>query len=698
MVHAPRRRDRSDSTANTNLIRGVLHAWQVLHQPSFVLLPPIGGYSQLTCNAASTMASNASLAAVGQPPASQPAVDSAAAKDKDRLALGIGKLWRARAAAHKSPTGTGVEQQPDAGPEERTPAPGCSSNSTGTPGADDCQSCDFTPDPFTRLRDWFASDRGNNPGMGLSLEGPLMPVPEGHTPRSLGSDAEAASQAPRSPGMDGHKQPYGSVDYGCVQSPSNHSQCRAASPAPSGQRSRLAPRGGGQVQQTPDDTDDGEAALECSLSTINSGAVGVRTPYPEQDEQQSAYSPPHAEQPYAAAPWQPPVGSLGQPSSNYLAQYMVAEQASQLSWLPAAPMDPYSAQSPSPFELELHHKLAATDWASSTGPGPVAEGTMDAAMDPRQAAALARLTGPASLNTNPLFLHGSVFAQVASESQGGAPPEPSDHASVGIWICSEGGTGPVTTGAPLEELAYQQQQQQQEEDQQGPAVDAAGAKRKGLGKFKTIKKLFGVSKRSLSAAGQGEAAQEDTRRSPGGNPADARYSSMPGAYGGPAVSMPGGGWQEAASEDFATAYPGGMPPLGPAPWQAAASPSKSVYASGHGTAGGWQQGPMCDGEQLVQTARQEGAVAMVSISSGQQDTGAGEQGAWKQWAAGADGGDTRASGGWGRALQSLGGRPTGASQKGPSFAAVVRAAAEANATSGRLKLLSQAAHVGVPGQ
>ncbi len=654
-----------------------------------------GGYSQFTGNAASTMVSNASTAAVGQPPASQPAVDSAAAKDKDRLALGIGKLWRARAAAHKSPTAAGDEQQPAAGPDERTPAPGCSSNSTGTPGPDDCQSCDFTPDPFTRLRDWFASDRGNNPGMGLSLEGPLMPVPEGHTPRSNGSDAEAASQATRSLGMDGQKPPYLSADYGGVQSPSNHSLCRAASPAPSGQRSRLAPRGGSQVQQTTDDTDDGEAALECSLSTINSGAVGVRTPYPEQDEQQSAYSPPHAEQPYAAAPWQPPVGPAGQPSSNYLAQYMAAEQASQLSWLPAAPQDPYSAQSPSPFELELHHKLAATDWASSTGPGPVAEGTMDASMDPRQAAALARLTGPASLNTNPLFLHGSVFAQVASESQGGAPPDANDHAAVGIWMCSEGGTGPATTTSnPPEEHAYHQQPQPQE-DKQGLTGDAAEAKRKGLGKFKTIKKLFGVSKRSLSAAGQGEAAQEDTRRSPGGNLADVRYSSMPGAYGGPGVSMPGGGWQEAAGGDFATAYPGGMPPLGPAPWQA--SPSKSVYASGQGIADGWHQGPVFDGEQLVQTARQEGAVAVVSIGSGQQDTGAGEQGAWKQWAAGADGGDTRASGGWGRALQSLGGRPMGASQKGPSFAAVVRAAAEANATSSRLKLLSQAAHVSVLG-
>ncbi|GLI70889.1 hypothetical protein VaNZ11_015913, partial [Volvox africanus] len=422
-------------------------------QPRSSQLPPLarvsgGGTSEAQPLSAPSSARGTGTCSVNVPPSAGPApaaeVGDAGTEVVPSIATGIGRMWKTRAfrhgrtrstvsslevmaseAAHTGlPPPSGATRHSDIlnfGPSQRTTEDSADTvNLIASITADGMDWALSRPgecrnDPYARLREWFAA--GGNPHGGANvtcLNAPLQPVPEGQTPTSerLPSAATINSGCERKSRRSAI--PQSAAEAASILAAGNTSSTAGEQQWPGSSGARNATTG----------TDGTEDGVECTVSSVsdceglmaglesedeasNSGNAkpvdGTRTGLGERVAEEAQEAKPQSQQPWPGAdlPWpQPPIPSA--------------------SWLSGNAVSPVNAT------------VSAGGASSNAGVGrsPVAGGP--------------RVTAPAALSTNPLYVYPSAAREAVAEQE---------RATVAIWMASEGGASAPPALASAEQVA-----------------------------------------------------------------------------------------------------------------------------------------------------------------------------------------------------------------------------------------------------
>lgn len=473
------------------------------------------------------------FATLAEPPVGGAGGSSAA------LARGLGRLWKAKATSHRhnesseavvdirslTPPGATAEGEPEADDAD-TPGTPLGPPPQGIP-ADWTPSRvnDFQPDPYTRLRDWFASGTGNTPQKGagpapggepcamamlgappLDLDAPLATVMEGHTPRSGAGTPVPDSGSRQRPPRPGASP--GGLAHVSAGSPSTN---RGLPPLP-----RQSPQQQQQQHNTPGGTTDATGTeeagrgedVECTVSSASEQdpmeLVGVQ---PGNQVHASLDSDNFAR--YQA----------GMPGYGYGHTGLCPQQL-------GAPQPPLGAAPAASFWLQ-----------EGGGHGGFAAPALDDHLTAAQAAAWsghgdapgssAGGSGGGACLTNPLFVYPSEGGRLVAagatnppQQQRGRSPPP--QGTVAIWVAGKSGGG-AATHAPAPALPLHQEDGDLHmyggagllgayaPDTQAlgtgegaaaqPGGNASGANKKGSSRFRSIKKLFGIKRAPASSSG-----------------------------------------------------------------------------------------------------------------------------------------------------------------------------------------------------
>ncbi|GFR47002.1 hypothetical protein Agub_g8685 [Astrephomene gubernaculifera] len=413
-------------------------------------------------------------------------------------ALGLGRIWKGKASSHgrhhstitaavasgannntatQDVLGLGLRPPPVSAPPAVAFALPAESALTGTmmsqrtteDSADTCNliasitadAADWPPskspadvrttnDPYTRLREWFANGNqqsGND--IEVDRNAPLQAVPEGPTPRS----DVAATSASMSHRMQGGSGGAGAVG-GDALSPSvhHHGSCSPSGGCMSGtlpksrdMQAMLLNTGGGACTEV---TEDG---VECTVSSVSDTANGMggldisardatldghedeeelyRQHEEDEEEGDVTEDQERAEggRGMAAAGGSTMKSGLArvsreQPGSASKRRWAGSVTGSEINWP----------------EMPLASWLAGSN--TTTPKAGANAGSVTQA-----AAVLARVTPPAAISTNPLYVYPSAAEEAVAEQE---------RATVAILIASEGGSmGTALTGADQAALA-----------------------------------------------------------------------------------------------------------------------------------------------------------------------------------------------------------------------------------------------------
>ncbi|KAG2430073.1 hypothetical protein HXX76_010173 [Chlamydomonas incerta] len=455
------------------------------------------------------------------------------------LARGLGRLWKAKATSHRrdeaivdihSLTAPGATGETD-GDGADTPGTPLGPPPQGIP-ADWTPSRvnDFQPDPYTRLRDWFASGTGNTPQKGagpvpggdpsaatllgappLDLDAPLATVMEGHTPRS-----GAGTPVPGSGNRQRPPRPGASPGGVARVSAGSPSAGRGLPPLP-----RQSPPQQLQQHNTPGGTTDATGTeeggrgedVECTVSSAS-----------ERDPQELAGM-------QAGTQVQ---ASLDLDSDNF-ARYQAGMPV--YHGVGDAGLCPLPLGAP-PLPL-LGSVPAAPFWFQQGGTdGDFAAPALENHFAAAQAAALsghggaprsvAGGSGGGACLTNPLYVYPSEGGRLVATGATN-PPEQHHHfgssqppqGTVGIWVAGRSGGGAATMAPPTLSLpqedggldmyggaglagAYAADAQTggKGEDAAQPGSNAGGPNKKSSSRFKSIRKLFGIKRAPTSSGGE----------------------------------------------------------------------------------------------------------------------------------------------------------------------------------------------------
>ncbi|KAG2482267.1 hypothetical protein HYH03_018783 [Edaphochlamys debaryana] len=360
--------------------------------------------------------------------------------DAAKLAVGLGRLWKAKAHARAS-----LEAKEDPTPAASEPPP-----EVDQQGAD----------AYSRLRDWFA---GGPTHADADLGAALYTVPEGLTPRSEISDAQPA--VPTTAGWGAPPRVPRPGDSPSAPPPRGSGSGSGRAGFTAGRTSTS-----GRMQRTPR-TEGTESAVDCTVSSDGEGeAAGEEAEV--QGRLRSGEPAPPTDLIGARGP------GLGMATPSWLQR---TAQQPVPAWpgvaLAAAPPLPPVDSSPPP-------------WSLPPAPGGSWLDGNDIGFTSPQAAGLSRLAaaGAPLATNNPLFVYSSISHQVQAS-------QPADPSTVAIMVASEGGG---TLPAPTHIAGGQPGDMDS-----GAAPDGASSQsRKGPGKaMKSLRKLFGGKRSSKAGAG-----------------------------------------------------------------------------------------------------------------------------------------------------------------------------------------------------
>ncbi|GIL60377.1 hypothetical protein Vafri_14989 [Volvox africanus] len=437
------------------VVPSVMIAASPTTQPRSSQLPPLarasgGGTSEAQPLSAPSSARGTGTCTVNVPPSTVPGpaaeVGDAGAEVMPSIAVGIGRMWKTRAfrhgrtrstvssleamaseAAHAGlPPPSGATRHPDIlnfGPSQRTTEDSADTvNLIASITADGMDWALSRPgesrnDPYARLREWFAAG-GSNPLGGANatcLNAPLQPVPEGQTPTSerLPSAATINSGCERKSRRNAIPQSAAEAASILAAGNTSSTACEQQWPGSSGARNATTGTDGTEdgVECTVSSVSDCEglmAGLESEEEACDSGnAVSgddTRAGLGERASEEAQEANPQSQQPWPGADliWpQPPVPSA--------------------SWLSGNAVSPVNATT-----------VSAGGASSNAGMGrsPVAGAP--------------RVTAPAALSTNPLYVYPSAAREAVAEQE---------RATVAIWMASEGGASAPTALAGGEQVA-----------------------------------------------------------------------------------------------------------------------------------------------------------------------------------------------------------------------------------------------------
>ncbi|PNH06707.1 hypothetical protein TSOC_006876 [Tetrabaena socialis] len=438
-------------------------------------------------------------ARAGAPPGPFAFASASSPHDPSAVALGLGRLWKSKAASRgrnpdapiPPPSGLPTAFAPGPGPDTTPRDLSAAAWAPDDAGASECwtpsKSAEFQPDPYTRLRDWFARVSPEaDPAAAASalaastdLGGPLAPVPEGATPRS--DRSVTAGTAAR--GVPARQTAAAGGGWGSGGEASAWAERAAVQrPGSSGARPQQTPRTEG--------TEEG-AGVECTVSSVSSDAGGRAASVLELDaERRGGY------------------GSYGPAGDGGGAYDSGAEGQAEEEEAPRSARPCWRPQQQEPQQHLQHLQLGLQRQPSPPPPSwpqlPVAPvswldaglgggGTPDFAGSARASTGGRRTSSPA-LSVNPLYVHASAQAALAAAaeraSEGGTLPQLQQQpGTVAIWIAGGGGG--------------------EQEACEGGGVEGQQPQGKPASRFKKLKKLFG--KRPSASGSAAPAASRDSR-------------------------------------------------------------------------------------------------------------------------------------------------------------------------------------------
>ncbi|GLC56456.1 hypothetical protein PLESTB_001106700 [Pleodorina starrii] len=381
------------------------------------------------------------------------------------IAAGIGRMWKAKALRGRSrSTASSVEAMaPEPLPGSGAPAPGGALAPPPAGGQTDMATLgpsqrttedsadtgnliasitadgmdwalgrpgEFRNDPYLRLREWFAAGGTNPTGAAnvACLNAPLQSVPEGQTPSSekLSPVAPASvdAQAPRA-----------------AMTPAAEAGSMAAANTSSVHRGgscdqNWAGSSGARLATTNTGTEGTEDGVECTVSSV-SDCEGLMAALDSEEEAcDSGTAVDECSHPQVAAA-EPPKEAAAEPAP---AQTPKTQAQAQQPW-PAA--DLLWPQPPVPSASWLEGNAVSPAAAvNNTNVAVSAGGASGGPLTSRSPAGAPRLTAPAALSTNPLYIYPSAAREAVAEQE---------RATVAIWIASEGGASAPPALAALEQ-------------------------------------------------------------------------------------------------------------------------------------------------------------------------------------------------------------------------------------------------------
>ncbi|KAG2447917.1 hypothetical protein HYH02_007371 [Chlamydomonas schloesseri] len=491
-------------------------------------ITPSGGMSALDSNFAA---------------ATEPAT-SAAGGNSAALARGLGRLWKAKAASHRrnvssealdnlgslTPPGAPNEAEPEADDAD-TPGTPLGPPPQGIPANwTPSRVNDFQPDPYTRLRDWFAS--GNTPQKGaaaaaggdagamallgaapLDLDAPLATVMEGLTPRSgTGTPVPGSGSRQRPP------RPCASPGGVARVSAGSPSAIRGLPPLP-----RQSPQQQQQQQHnTPGGTTDATGTeeggrgedVECTVSSAS-----------ERDPQELVGMQGAGHQ--AQASLDLDSGSFARYQGG-MPGYGHGYGDSSLCPPPqlgAPPLPPLDAVPAAPFWLQqggtdagfgapaLDENFGGVQAAAVSGPGR-APGSVAGGSG-----------GGGACLTNPLFVYPSEGGRLVATRATDPTAQQQHKGTVEVWVGGKSDGGAAASAAAPPPLALPQEDgglhmyggagllgayaadaQAGGMGESGPAQPVPN--KKSSSRFKSIKKLFGIRRAPNSTSGDGDSSKD----------------------------------------------------------------------------------------------------------------------------------------------------------------------------------------------
>ncbi|EFJ40631.1 hypothetical protein VOLCADRAFT_121706 [Volvox carteri f. nagariensis] len=357
------------------------------------------------------------------------------------VAANIGRMWKNKALRHGRTRSTvsSLEAMTTGGPQGSGPMPPAAgqmdglnlgpSQRTTEDSADTgnliasitadgmdwavARPAEFRNDPYARLREWFAAG-GVNPNGGAtmtSLNAPLQSVPEGQTPSSeLHSPAPAGAAETQSRcAVVQESTEVGMM--GATNTPSAH-RGSGEQQWPGSSCARMAATTG---------TDGTEDGVECTVSSV-SDCEGLMAGLDSEEACDSGTA---------------MVDGVVAKETDKVQTHQQSEQqpwpAADLLW-PAPPVPSASWLAGNTVSPPNANNIAVSAGGASSSAGvgksPVAGG--------------ARVTAPAALSTNPLYIYPSAAREAVAEQE---------RATVAIWIASEGGASAPPALATLEQRA-----------------------------------------------------------------------------------------------------------------------------------------------------------------------------------------------------------------------------------------------------
>ncbi|GIL80547.1 hypothetical protein Vretimale_16030 [Volvox reticuliferus] len=422
-------------------------------QPRTSQLPPLargscGGMSEAQPLSAPSSARGTGTCSV--PPSAvmgpTPEVGDVGADVVPSIAAGIGRMWKARAfrhgrtrstvssleamaseAAHTAmPPPSGATRHSDIlnfGPSQRTTEDSADTvNLIASITADGVDWALARPgesrnDPYARLREWFAAG-GSNPHGGAAvtcLNAPLQPVPEGQTPTSerLPSAATINSGCERKSRRS--LMPESAAEAASILAAGNASSTACEQQWPGSSGARIATTG----------TDGTEDGVECTVSSV-SDCEGLMAGLDSEDEACDSGD--------AIAD----DGTRPRPGDKVTAEGQApSPQPQQNPQQPWSGTDLLWPQPPVPSASWLSGNAVSPANATTVSAGGASN---NAGMGRSPVAGAPRVTAPAALSTNPLYVYPSAAREAVAEKE---------RATVAIWIASEGGAlaPPALAGA-----------------------------------------------------------------------------------------------------------------------------------------------------------------------------------------------------------------------------------------------------------